>query len=73
VSQVHFKDMGIVKNQQVMPPIGAGNLNWKRIVQACQKAGTRYCLVEMDTPTIDAFEALRISFENMKTWGLAAA
>lgn len=72
VSQTHFKDMGIIKNQQVMPPIGNGNLNWKRLVQACQKAGTRYCLVEMDTPTIDAFETLRISFENMKAWGLAA-
>jgi len=70
VSETHFKDMGIIKNQQVMPPIGEGNLNWERIVECCKKAGVKYCLVEMDKCTIDPFEGLKISLENMKKWGI---
>jgi len=62
--------MGIIKNQQVMPPIGEGNLNWERIVESCKKAGVKYCLVEMDRCTIDPFEGLKISLENMKKWGI---
>ncbi len=69
-SQLHYKDMGIIKNKQVMPPIGEGNLNWKRILKASVDAGAKYCLVEMDTPTIDAFEALKKSLENMLSWGI---
>ncbi|MCM8769126.1 MAG: sugar phosphate isomerase/epimerase, partial [Candidatus Omnitrophica bacterium] len=70
VSEVHVKDMGISKNKQVMPPIGTGNLNWSRIIQACREAGVRYCLVEMDTPTVDPFQAIKISLDHLKSWGL---
>ncbi|MGB9608082.1 MAG: sugar phosphate isomerase/epimerase family protein [bacterium] len=72
VSEVHFKDMGIIQNRQVMPPIGEGNLNWERIIEACRKANVRYCLVEMDTPTIEPFEALKISLVNLLKFGLEA-
>jgi len=72
VSEIHLKDMGIIKNKQVMPPIGEGNLNWERITEACNKAKVKYCLVEMDTPTIEPFEALRVSLENLKRLGLEA-
>ncbi|MCM8760143.1 MAG: sugar phosphate isomerase/epimerase [Candidatus Omnitrophica bacterium] len=73
-SQLHFKDMGIINNQQVMPPIGQGNLNWQGIIKKAKKAGVKYCLVEMDmdTPTIDAFEALKISLEFLISMGLKA-
>jgi sugar phosphate isomerase/epimerase len=69
-SQLHYKDMGIIKNKQVMPPIGTGNLNWEKIVKVSEKSGAEYCLVEMDTPTIDPFEALNVSLNNMLTWGI---
>jgi len=69
-SQLHFKDMGIINNKQVMPPIGEGNLNWERIIKVAKKAGAKYCLVEMDTPTIDAFESLKRSFEYLTSMGL---
>ncbi|MDD3726335.1 MAG: sugar phosphate isomerase/epimerase [Candidatus Ratteibacteria bacterium] len=69
-SQLHFKDMGIIANQQVMPPIGEGNLNWERIIKKAKKTGTRYCLIEMDTPTIDAFESLKRSLEFLIGAGL---
>ncbi|HOK56458.1 MAG TPA: sugar phosphate isomerase/epimerase [bacterium] len=70
VSQVHFKDMGIIKNQQVMPPIGSGNLNWERIIKSCKKSKVKFCLVEMDRPTCDPFEALKISLENLISFGV---
>ncbi len=70
VSQVHFKDMGIIKNQQVMPPICEGNLNWNRIIKTCKKSKVKYCLIEMDRPTIDPFEALKKSLENLKNFGI---
>lgn len=72
VTEIHFKDMGIIANKQVMTPIGNGNLNWKRILEACKVSGTRYCLVEMDTPSIEHFQAVKESFENMLSWGLTA-
>jgi len=70
VSEVHVKDFGIKNNQQIMAPIGEGNLNWPKILDACEKAGSRYCLVEQDTCQIDPFESAKISFNNMKSWGL---
>lgn len=70
VSQVHFKDMGIISNQQVMPPIGDGNLNWQRIIKVCKKSKVKYCLVEMDAPTIDPFDALKKSLENLTLFGI---
>ncbi|MCX8082845.1 MAG: sugar phosphate isomerase/epimerase [bacterium] len=69
-SQLHFKDMGMIDNNQVMPPIGEGNLNWERIIKSAKKAKARYCLVEMDTPTIDAFESLKRSFDFLISMGL---
>jgi len=42
----------------------------QRIVESCKKAGVKYCLVEMDRCTIDPFEGLKISLENMKKWGI---
>jgi sugar phosphate isomerase/epimerase len=71
-SQIHFKDMGVKEHKQVMPPIGEGNLNWERIISACRKSGVKYCIVEMDRPTIDPFDAFKISLENMKKWGIEA-
>jgi sugar phosphate isomerase/epimerase len=71
-SQLHFKDMGIINNKQVMPPIGEGNLNWEKIIKVAKKAGVKYCLVEMDEPIIDAFESLKRSFEYLTSMGLKA-
>ncbi|MCM8772650.1 MAG: sugar phosphate isomerase/epimerase [candidate division WOR-3 bacterium] len=70
VSQVHFKDMGIIKNKQVMPPIGDGNLNWERIIKSCKKSKVKYCLVEMDNPTIEPFSAIQKSLEYLKKFNL---
>lgn len=67
---VHFKDMGITReNKPVMVPIGEGNLNWKAIMKACVKSGSKYVLVEMDeSPLYPIWESVERSFKNMKTW-----
>ena len=70
VSQIHLKDMGIIDNKQVMPPIGDGNLNWERIIKACRKAKVKYCLVEIDEPTIEPFEAIERSLKFLKKFGI---
>jgi len=72
-SQVHFKDFTVLPGRKVgQPPVGDGNLNWERIVAACRKANTKYCLVEFDFPPEDPFPAFRRSLENMLSWGLVA-
>lgn len=72
VSEVHFKDMGITGKTQLQPPIGEGNLNWERIVEACNKSGSRYCLIEQDQPTIEVFESIERSFKNILGMGAKA-
>jgi sugar phosphate isomerase/epimerase len=74
VPVAHFKDMGIRENKQVMVPVGEGNLNWPGILDACRKAKTEHAIVELDeSPTCPVWDAVRISFENMKSWGLKIA
>lgn len=70
----HFKDMGIKDNMQIMMPIGEGNLNWQAIVKACEKAGVTYAMVELDQcPLYPIWDAIKISLENMLSWGLTAS
>ncbi len=69
---VHFKDFGILQNKQVYMPVGEGNLNWQRIIKACDDAGVKYCAVEQDNCNgMDEFEALTISLRNLQKMGLS--
>lgn len=69
VEAVHLKDLTIIDEQQVMTEIMAGNLNWPAIFEACEEAGVKWYLVERDAGPTEAFESLRISYENLKTVG----
>ncbi len=60
---LHLKEFGIIENQIKMLEIGNGNLDWKRIVKAAKKAGTKWFIVEQDVCRIDPFESLKISLE----------
>jgi len=70
VRLVHMKDMIIHEGKQIFAPVGAGNLNWPAILKACCTAGTEYCITEQDRCIRDPFEAITISLNNMKSWGL---
>lgn len=53
-----------------MCEIGRGNLNWPRILQSCKAAGVEWYLVERDSGDLDPFESLKISYEQLRSWGL---
>ena len=64
VPVIHVKDMEVVeKLGPVMCPVGEGNLNWPRIVDVCERAGTEWYVVEQDDCRRDPFDCLRSSWE----------
>ncbi len=67
---LHLKDMGIKDNQQIMLPVGEGNLNWERIFEAIEGSPCEFLLVEQDTCQIDPFESVKTSLENLRQMGL---
>ncbi len=61
----HFKDFGVNPDsnfENEMYEIGNGNLDWDKIIAACEKAGVRYAVVEQDKTRRDPFESLSISY-----------
>ncbi len=72
VPAVHVKDMTISRDrQQKMCEVGAGNLNWPAILDACKSAGVRWYLIERDDGDLDPFDSLRISLENLNRMGIS--
>jgi sugar phosphate isomerase/epimerase len=71
---VHFKDMaifGVKEREQRFAPIGEGNLNWPEIIKAVREVDAEFVLVEQDNCYgMDQFEALAISYRNLKALGL---
>ena len=69
---VHFKDMAIQNAQQRMAPIGQGNMDFERILAACETAHTEYVLVEQDDCYgEDPFACLEKSFRALCALGLS--
>ncbi|HJN14939.1 MAG TPA: sugar phosphate isomerase/epimerase [Armatimonadota bacterium] len=70
---VHFKDMAMAAGrEQRFAPIGEGNLNWPRILKACEKGGVEEILVEQDQCyDLCPFDALAVSYKNLSSWGLS--
>lgn len=71
VPAVHVKDMTITSDRiQKMCEVGAGNLNWPAILDACKAAGVKWYLIERDNGDLDPFDSLRISLENLNAMGI---
>lgn len=71
VQCVHLKDLEIVGSEQRMAPVGGGNINFDKVINACADAGTEYLLVEQDQCYgKDPFECLKQSYEFLKSRGL---
>lgn len=71
---IHFKDFSVDLDNWTVPQmceIGRGNLDWDKIIAACEEAGSRWALVEQDVNWInnDPFEALATSYNFLKTKG----
>lgn len=61
---IHLKDFRVdEENRPVLCEIGAGNLNFSKIISAAEKAGCRWFIVEQDTCPGDPLDSLRQSFE----------
>ena len=69
---IHFKDMMVLPDRtQCFAPVGAGNLNWPRIVAACRGAGVQWALVEQDrTYGADPFAELATSLRFLQGMGI---
>jgi sugar phosphate isomerase/epimerase len=65
VDAIHLKDMTIIDKQQIMTEIMEGNLHWPEIFKASEEAGVKWYLVERDSGPTEAFDSLRISYENL--------
>jgi sugar phosphate isomerase/epimerase len=60
---LHMKDYTVnTNNQATFAEIGNGNLDWKRIIPAAEKAGCKWFCIEQDTCPGDPFESLKQSF-----------
>ncbi len=71
IPAIHFKDMAIKYDRtQYMAEVGEGNLNWAGIIEAGNKAGAKWFIVEQDVCYRDPFESLEISLRHLKEWGL---
>ena len=70
---IHFKDMVVLPDRTPrFAEVGAGNLNWPRIVAACREVGVEWALVEQDlTYDTDPFAALAQSFRNLQAMGIS--
>ncbi len=63
---IHFKDMGIHHGQQTFFEIGAGNIEWAPIIQACRDTNIRWIAIEQDTCLDNPFKSLETSYEFLK-------
>ena len=72
---VHLKDMVMLssadgRGEQVMAEVGAGNMNFPAILEACRRAGVEWYAVEQDFCQGDPFDSLALSYRNLLALGL---
>lgn len=67
---IHLKDMSCVNREPHMAPIGEGNMNFERIFEKAEAAGTKYMLVEQDNCYgEDPLDCLARSYQYLKSCG----
>jgi len=65
----HLKDMTVIKDVQEMTEIYTGNMNFDRILKASEKTGLLWHFVEQDEVRMNAFDSMKISFDNLMATG----
>ena len=67
VPVIHLKDFAFGRSMAV---VGEGNINFARVFEKAEAAGTKYMLVEQDDcHGEDPIECLRRSYQNLRSWG----
>ena len=68
---IHFKDMGVHDNKQIMKEVGYGNLNWDEIIKICEDIGVTYAFVEQDNCNgNNPFDSLKMSYDFLAGKGI---
>lgn len=67
---LHIKDME-PGEEKFFAEIGEGTLDFKKIAQAADDAGTEWLIVEQDLSRRDPIESLTISYRNLQRMGLS--
>ncbi len=66
---IHLKDYAYT-NERKMAPVGEGNINFDRVFEKAEAAGTKYMLVEQDDCNgQDPFDCLKRSYDFLKSRG----
>ncbi|GLX70089.1 sugar phosphate isomerase/epimerase family protein [Paenibacillus glycanilyticus] len=66
---VHLKDMAVRGTEQLMAPVGEGNMNFPAILKALEQTNAKYLLVEQDVCQTSPFECLQTSYNNLAALG----
>lgn len=67
---VHFKEMTGATKPVMMAPIGEGNMNWPKLMQACEAIGVKHAFVEQDNAVeTDPLGCMRTSHDNLVKMG----
>ena len=73
---MHVKDYaikqleGVIENvPSYFAPVGTGNLNWPGIMKTAKEIGIELFVVEQDKCDGDVFEAVKISYDNLRKMG----
>lgn len=64
---LHFKDMALDPETRapIMTECGTGNINFRAVIDVCERLGVPDALIEQDIVRIDPFESLAISYKNL--------
>ena len=60
-------EMHELRGWQMFTEIGQGNLHWPLILEAAEKAGVKYYVVEQDTCPGDSLDSMKLSADYLKT------
>ena len=61
----HLKDMTVKDDKQTMIEVGDGNMDFVSILEACRQSGVKYHFVEQDIVTMNAFDSMKKSYDNL--------
>jgi sugar phosphate isomerase/epimerase len=67
---IHLKDYDPAKDPQ-WQPAGQGVIDWDGVLAACDRAGAKFGVVELDLYAGDPLDAARISYQFFRARGLA--
>lgn len=64
IKTIHLKDMD--KDGRKMTEVGTGIIRCAELYNICKEAGFKWVIIEQDNITIDPFESVKISIDNVR-------